>query len=585
MKLVSPIRGRGAEWPAPGTPAAYLARFSNDDSVDADQSSVTRQGDFSRGLAERQQWPMVDAFVDDGISGAEFAARPEFTRLMTLCDDAITGRRAMPFRVLILSELSRLGREMLEVPYAIKRLGEAGVRLFTYRNGGTEIRFDTAEAKMMLMWTTFNDDMEAQKARQRATDAYVRKSTQGHATGKAPFGYRLERVLGPTGKRSHAQFIVDDDAADIVRRIYRRALDGAGTWRIARELNGDGIASPGGGQWTGTAIRQLVKNPMYRGVREWNRKRVRDQFGKRIVGSGAIARGSVAREEWQHTDVPHLRIVDDVTWYAVAKRFERSAVAARAKGKVRRDCDALYAFTGHLRCAVCGGWFEIRHQRRRDGIEKVYGCRTYNRHGLRGCSNGRRVRQEIVERDLLDAMRAAMTRPTLARDLFDTVRADLMPPSAAQIARRRKDLTRLEREARTLALSLAKGRRVEAVSELLQRTQAQIDDVRAALAADTSRASEYSDAQIKRLIAGGVESLVEKLRSPEHLRDVREGLALALSEPIRMTPTTDKNVKGFEFEGRINTRAFVGLTGVTQNGNYPRAFTAKCNVVFRGRAA
>jgi DNA invertase Pin-like site-specific DNA recombinase len=584
MRLVSPVRGRAAEWPAPGTQAAYLARFSNDSNdVDVEQSSVTRQGDFARGLAERQQWPMVDAFVDDGISGAEFANRPDFMRLMALCDDAIAGRRAMPFGVLIVSELSRLGREMFEVPYAIKRLAEAGVRLFTYREGGREVRFDSPEAKMMLMWTTFNDEMERHKARQRATDAYVRINTQGHASGKAPFGYRRERVVGSTGLRSHAQFVVDTDAADIVRRIYQRALDGAGTWRIARELDADGIASASGVRWSGTAIRSLVKNPIYRGVREWNRKRVRDQFGKRIVGAGTIERASVPREEWQHTDAAHLRIVDDVTWYAVAKRFERSAVAARAGGMVRRDCDALYVFTGHLRCAVCGGWLEIRHQRRRDGVEKVYGCRTYNRHGLRGCSNGRRVRREIVERDLFDALRAAMTRPTLAQDLFDTVRAELTPPSAAQIARRGKELARLEREARTLALSLAKGRRVEAVSALLQQTQAQIDDVRARIAADTSRAREFSDAEITRQIAHSVETCVEKLR-PDRLTDAREVLAAMLREPIRMTPTTG-HVKGYEFEGRINTRAFLGQTGVTHSGSYPRAFTAKCNVAFKGRAA
>ncbi len=78
--------------------------------------------------AHRKGWTVEDAsvFVDDGVSGAEFAARPGFVRLM----NALTPRP--PFQVLIMSEESRLGREAIATAYALKQIVQAGVRLFFY---------------------------------------------------------------------------------------------------------------------------------------------------------------------------------------------------------------------------------------------------------------------------------------------------------------------------------------------------------------------------------------------------------------------------------------------------------------------
>ena len=582
MKLVPRTRSHEVEWPAPGTPAAYLARFSNDGNlVDADQSSVARQGDFARQLADRQQWPMVEAFVDDGISGAEFQNRPDFMRLMNMLD----GGRVPPFQVLIMSELSRLGRELFEVPVAIKRLSEAGVRIFTYRDGGRELRVDTPTEKMMLMFNAFTDDMEAFKARQRSFDATARLARQGFAIGKAAYGYTREAIT-VKGRKSHSEFHVDPEAAEVVRRIFRRTVEGAGAWRIAAELNTDGIAAPQIGRWGGGSIRQILKNPIYRGEMEWHRVHVRDAWGKKIQGPGSSARKRIPREEWERIAVPHLRIVDDVTWYAVHKRYER--IAADAVGRKRpgrsRDGNSAYRLSGHVWCGVCGGRLGVRGKGR-GSADRVYACASYSLHGTRACANGRKIATTSLERAVIAAVVAAIMRPTFARDLIETVRGALTPPTAGATARRGKDLARLERESRSLAEQLARGRRVEAISAALQTRQAQIDALRAAVAADTSRAYAMSDAEIARRVNQAIEAGAATLMSD----DVVEGraqLAVILREPVRVRPAAEG---GVEFEGAINTRALTGVAGVPSNDYSPTGKTVKGNgagvVVFRGKAA
>ncbi len=106
--------------------AAIYARKSTEQNGVADEArSVTRQVEQASAYAARKGWTVADehVYVDDGISGAEFAKRPGFLRLM----NALKPRP--PFQVLVMSEESRLGREAIETSYALKQLVQAGVRV------------------------------------------------------------------------------------------------------------------------------------------------------------------------------------------------------------------------------------------------------------------------------------------------------------------------------------------------------------------------------------------------------------------------------------------------------------------------
>src|SRR5262249_48697401 len=151
-------------------------------------------------------------YVDDGISGAEFANRPGFLRLM----NALKPRP--PFQVLVMSEESRLGREAIETAYALKQLVTAGVRVFFYLED-RERTLDSPTDKIMLSLTAFADELEREKARQRTRDAMVRKAKAGHVTGGACFGYRNVAIVGQDGQRSHVEREIEPAEAEIVRQI------------------------------------------------------------------------------------------------------------------------------------------------------------------------------------------------------------------------------------------------------------------------------------------------------------------------------------------------------------------------------
>src|SRR4051812_27401733 len=166
--------------------AAIYARKSTDQSGLADeQKSVARQIEHARAYAERKGWTVDEAcvFVDDGISGAEFSARPGFVRLMA----ALKPRPR--FHVLVMSEESRLGREAIETAYALKQLVTAGVRVFFYLTD-TERTLNSPMEKAMLSLQAMADEMERERARQRVYDAMVRKTHAHHVTGGMCFGYR-----------------------------------------------------------------------------------------------------------------------------------------------------------------------------------------------------------------------------------------------------------------------------------------------------------------------------------------------------------------------------------------------------------
>ena len=172
--------------------AAIYARKSTDQNGVADEAkSVSRQVEHFRAYAASKGWAVTDehVYVDDGISGAEFAKRPGFVRLM----NALTPRA--PFDVLVVSELSRLGREQLETGYALKQLSQAGVQVWSYLED-REVLLDTPTDKFMMAAMSFAAEMERDKARQRTYDAMVRKARAGHVCGGRVFGYDNIEVLG-----------------------------------------------------------------------------------------------------------------------------------------------------------------------------------------------------------------------------------------------------------------------------------------------------------------------------------------------------------------------------------------------------
>ena len=125
------------------------------------------------------------------------------------------------FDVLVVMDQSRLGRSFDEVPYALKRITDAGVKVWCYLSDA-EISRETAMDKFMVSAIAFVDDMQREQARERTRDALRRKAERGHVAGGIVYGYRNVREDG------HVRREILPAEAEIIRRIFREMAQGRG---------------------------------------------------------------------------------------------------------------------------------------------------------------------------------------------------------------------------------------------------------------------------------------------------------------------------------------------------------------------
>ena len=433
--------------------AAIYARKSTDQTgVSDDARSVNRQIERATAYAQHRGWVVVPehVYVDDGISGAEFAKRPGLLRLMASL------KPRPPFQVLIMSEESRLGREAIETAYALKTIIVAGVRVFFYLED-RERTLDTPTDKIMMSLTAFADEAERERARQRTYDALKRKAEAGHVTGGACFGYRNHEVTCADGRRSHVERRIDEPEAAIVRCIFEHYASGWGLSRIAKTLNAEGAASPRAQQgrpngWAPSSVRAVIHRPIYRGEIVWNKTRKRDQWGQKRQARRPEA-------EWLRKSAPELRIVPTELAQPVDQRLDRQRRRRRSNTGGRPPGSGVkYLLTGMLTCSVCGSSFEALSRKHGHRRAFVYGCAAHRRRGHHICENDLVVPMEVADGAVLDAVEATV----LHLEVIDRVieKAEVALAKNTSVGRRRqlkKDLEMVRLETERLTAAVAGG--------------------------------------------------------------------------------------------------------------------------------
>jgi len=217
--------------------AAIYARKSNDDSDrNPENRSTIRQIERARAYAKAKGWTLDEGYIysDDGVSGAEYVNRPGFARLIA----SLPKRGEPPFDVLIMSEASRLGRDMARNTMYVLTLIEAGVRIFYYLTDEEE-KADSPEQKIMVTLRGYASEVERMKAGQRSRDALARKAERGYNAGGVVYGYDNVKVMGANGVKSHTDYRINAEQAEVIRGMFRACAAGHGHVAIAKALNGD----------------------------------------------------------------------------------------------------------------------------------------------------------------------------------------------------------------------------------------------------------------------------------------------------------------------------------------------------------
>ena len=436
---------------------AIYARMSTDkQNADSPADQIARCHQF----AEREGWKVVLVEQDAGISGASRHNRPGLLALFAEIDS---------WDVLLVWDSSRIARDGED-------MGWVRNRLRSQRKRGIEVStgLDLEKVGSKVMAVLHEEYLE-----KLCIDTH--RGLQGRAekglhAGGLPFGYVTERLeSGATRLR------VDPKAADVVGEIFQLYVNGEGLRGIAHKLNREGVSAPRGkGRgWAPSAIRELLRNPIYRGEYIWNRSEwVKDhETGKR-------RRHDRPESEWIRYSDESWRIVSDELWNAAQERMNRvsGSIQRRGGGRFvaprhrRSACKQLLA--GFLECGECGGTF-------RDVTGRgVYECGWRKDRGPTICDSRLQVQRAELERRFLHAMRERVLTPDAIEYVVD--RASERVQQALGTGPRGSIETRLagleEKIERALDLALEAGE-VGAIAGRIRRLEAERKELEAELRA------------------------------------------------------------------------------------------------------
>lgn len=466
--------------------AAILARKSTDDNdKNEDSKSVTRQMAHARDYIAGKGWALDDVhiYVDDDVSGAEFKNRPGLLRLLNHLKE---------FDAIVMSEFSRLGREQSNTAIVLAQIHAVGVRVFFYLTD-EELRYESAIEKFMVSAAAFAAELEREKASQRARDAALKRAREGKNFGGRVYGYDNVPVYGAAVNgqevRTHTDYRINPDEAEVVRRIYSACADGRGLTTIAKALNGDpgysdiaeryfgGNQPPpprkGTGSWAPSSVREILHRPRYTGKIPFGEHR-------KVLRAGSTAR--VRQADYLLTERPDLRIVPDDLWMAVQTRL-KSLHAYYGHLNTRR-VESKYLLSGLMRCEHCGGpmvgtTVSVGPPGKRRRVPR-YSCSYANTRGATVCTNSRKPGIDVLDGQVLDAIERMVLSPAAVQRVLDLVIERARAERQQSPGRRREieaERRKLQQELDRLVALVVGGRAPTRIIEEIARREVRLKEL------------------------------------------------------------------------------------------------------------
>jgi DNA invertase Pin-like site-specific DNA recombinase len=534
--------------------AIYARKSTEQNGVSEEEKSVTRQIDHAKQYAAKKGWTVIDehVYVDDGVSGAEFLKRPGFVRLM----NTIKGKPT--FQVLIMSEESRLGRGRIETEHSLKRIVDAGVRVFYYLSN-REARLSDATSSFVESVRLYAAEMEREKASERTYDAMLRKAKYGHVLGGRVYGYDNISVMtnecdqDAQPKRSHVERRINPKEAVVVRRIFQLYGSGTGLTTLAKTLNQEHVLPPGRGRhgWAPSAIREMLHRELYRGISIWNQT-------QSVQIGGTKKQRQRPESEWLRTEVPHLRIVFDEEWQKVQDRLKECATIYRRAndGTLRNGpCGGVlksqYVLSGLAKCGICGKSIVGITTRRKGHVYKKYGCACYQKRGAVICRNNLQIGQSEMDRAVLASLRNAL-EPQLFEEAVQLAIAQIENDKTTQPGKREflnQELSEIDKRIERLAEAIAATGGSETIYEKLRVEEGRRTAIRDQLSTLTEirRATSLDSSRLVLDLRARINDLRGLLT--RQVSEARSILKTVLNGSLTLQPIEVGGKAGYRFYG------------------------------------
>ena len=488
--------------------AFLYERLSRDDNLEGESYSIGNQKKLLAKVAKEKGYTNLVHFLDDGISGVTMD-RPGFVEMICQLEQ---GKAAAVF----VKDLSRLGRNYIEVGRLTEEFfPDHDIRLVTVSDN-----IDTAEGENELapIRNLFNEWYARDISKKRRISNKI-KGNAGEPMGQPPYGY----IKDPNDPK---HWIVDDEAAQVVRRVYSMTLEGFGTEQIAAQLEKDdvltpraywltkGIKRPGKGKqqpptkWNSSTITKILSLQEYCGdILNFKTYSKSYKNKKRIDND---------RENWVVFQDVHEAIIERAMYEQVQQK--------RGKIRKRRTNNGEHnMFSGLLVCADCGSNLHFHFNQGNPEI-KYFNCSNYK--GNRGtCTSTHYVRVDFLEEVVLGEIRRLTKFASLYEDEF--VKAVIGHSQQAE----QTDRKLKEKELRTL---LARDEELDGLFERIYE-----DNVSGKLSDDrfAKMSRRYEDEQkelaekIKKL-----RSEIEKQSSRSMTTDMFIGLVRKYTRARKLTP-------------------------------------------------
>ncbi len=557
--------------------AAIYARKSNEEKEkNPANKSVEQQIAEARSYAQKKGWTISEDHIykDDGIPGSEFENRPDFARLL-----ASVPRRGEqpPFDVLIMSELSRLGRDTHRTPFYVAEILDAGIQVWGYLSDVQE-KGDSPEARLMTSVRAYSDEAYRIRTGERVRSRLARMAKQGVVTGGTVFGYKAEPILTAVNgqqMRSHSEWRIDEAEAEVIRSIFRAYADGYGHASIAKALNADPrpryeplsrryfggrrVPAPrnGRGAWAASSVREILHRDRYIG---------RLRFGRMRNG---WKHGTKQRRPGAETDVvvverPDLRVVPDVLWRevqgriaSVKKTYIRST-GGKLWGRPGMGVESRYLLTGFGRCGCCGanitavgGFPGSAHKR----PIYYYGCSWFSNKGVSVCANELRVRMERADEVVREAMKREALTPTAVERILDyaeTMLAKQKQCADDRPAKLEAELRRARRERDNFIKLIGEGKAPASVLDRVRALDGSIEALEQRLAdRRIEPPSELDRARLRKMLRERLGEFDDLICSEVPL--ARQALRKLLDGPITFEPSA----RGYLLRGRTKVGALI----------------------------
>jgi len=381
--------------------AFLYERLSRDDNMDGESYSIGNQKKLLIKVAKEKGYTNLVHFFDDGISGVTMD-RPGFADMIQQLEQ---GKAAAVF----VKDLSRLGRNYIEVGRLTEEFfPNHDIRLVAVSDN---IDTDEGENELAPIRNLFNEWYARDISKKRRISNKI-KGNAGEPMGQPPYGY----IKDPENSK---RWIVDEEAAQVVRRIYRMTLEGVGTEQIAAKLEEDGVLTPRA-YWHSKGINRpgKVKDlpPTH-----WNSSSVIKMLSVQeycgdILNFKTYSK-SYKNKKRLENDRENWAIFKDVHEPIIERAVFEQVQQKRGKMRKRQAKDGERSmFSGLLVCADCGSNLHFHFNQGNPEI-KYFNCSNYK--GNRGtCGSTHYVRVDFLEQVVLGEIRRLTKYAGLYEDDF-----------------------------------------------------------------------------------------------------------------------------------------------------------------------